>query len=150
MDDLTYMSRYTEDENGCWNYTGTINNRGYGSIRQTTAHRFFWETIRGDIPEGLELDHLCRNTRCVNPSHLEPVTRAENMRRRSEAYKVCRAGHLMDEENTIIKNRPDRGTGTARACRACQVLSQRRFRENRKGSPTVPRRPFTDLERFLA
>jgi len=147
MDNLSYMSRYTEDENGCWNYTGSINPAGYGQIRQTTAHRFFWETIRGPIPVGLQLDHLCRNKRCVNPLHLEPVTGAENMRRRSEAYTVCGAGHRMDEENTIVKKRANR---ISRECRACQVLAQRRYRENRKGAPMVKRRPFTDLERFLA
>lgn len=59
----------------CWEWTGKAAS-GYG------AHRRVYEWLRGPVPEGLELDHLCRNKLCVRPDHLEPVTRAENMRRR--------------------------------------------------------------------
>lgn len=78
MESSDYLRRYVQDENGCWNYTGSINRRGYGQIRQTTAHRFFWTELRGPIPAGLHIDHLCCNTRCVNPEHLEPVFPEEN------------------------------------------------------------------------
>lgn len=70
---------------GCWLWTGTLNGAGYGTYRvdgQTVgAHRHVYEVERGPIPEGLHLDHLCSVRRCVNPSHLEPVTPSENIRR---------------------------------------------------------------------
>ena len=71
----------------CWLWTGYITPLGYGTLtvrrlgRGFKAHRLVYELLVGPIPVGLELDHLCRNTRCVNPDHLEPVTHAENMRR---------------------------------------------------------------------
>lgn len=69
----------------CWLWTGHQNNRGYGlwRVRSSTigAHRFAYQERVGPIPDGLEIDHLCRTPLCVNPGHLEPVTREENMRR---------------------------------------------------------------------
>lgn len=77
-----YVAR---QRNGCWNWTGGTT-KGYGSFsavgrKKVYAHRFSWELHRGPIPDGLVIDHLCRNTRCVNPDHLEPVTQLENVRR---------------------------------------------------------------------
>ena len=77
-------------EGGCWEWTKALHSRGYGQMitgSKTTkrhnvyAHRFAYETLVGPIPDGLVLDHLCRNPKCVNPAHLEPVTRQENIRR---------------------------------------------------------------------
>lgn len=69
----------------CWLWTSTLR-RGYGRFwiapgRFVPAHRFAYELLVGPIPEGLELDHLCRNPACVNPAHLDPVTHRENVRR---------------------------------------------------------------------
>lgn len=110
-----YLTSYIEDENGCWNYTGAINANGYGAILQTVAHRYFYKALVGDVPAGLQLDHLCMNKVCVNPQHLEPVTQAENIRRRSEAITHCIKGHEFTEENTYRRpNRP------ARECKTCR------------------------------
>jgi hypothetical protein len=93
------------------------------------VHRVAYELLVGPIPEGLELDHLCRNTRCVNPEHLEPVTGRENLMRavsswaaKNAAKTHCPQGHPYDEENTKVKR--DGG----RACRACGREFMRRKR----------------------
>lgn len=74
-----------EPMSGCWLWTGAVD-RGYGQFsahagQHAKAHRFSYELLRGPIPKGLDLDHLCRVRCCVNPAHLEPVTRKENLRR---------------------------------------------------------------------
>lgn len=68
----------------CWQWTGSIKTNGYGQYElrgETQAHRISYKLFHGWIPKGLDLDHLCRNRRCINPDHLEPVTRKINARR---------------------------------------------------------------------
>ena len=88
----------------CW-FTGLHEHRGYAYIksegRTQRAHRVFYKSIVGDIPEGLELDHLCLNRNCVNPFHLEPVTGEENIKRQlansvkiSGGHRTCKRGHI--------------------------------------------------------
>jgi hypothetical protein len=76
---------YLVNENGCWIWQLRKTSNGYGLVdvnrRVVLAHRHFYEQARGAIPAGLDLDHLCRTRACVNPEHLEPVTRTENARR---------------------------------------------------------------------
>lgn len=72
--------------NNCWEWTGSLSTNGYGFIwsgpHNLRAHRFAYQYFNGvTIPEGKEIDHLCRNHKCVNPDHLEIVTRSENVRR---------------------------------------------------------------------
>lgn len=79
-------SGYVVNEiSGCWLWQDSLNPAGYGRLfdgeRHLSAHRVVYEQNKGPIPEGLELDHLCCNPRCVNPEHLEPVETAENVRR---------------------------------------------------------------------
>ena len=76
-------------DDGCWEWEGSKTRDGYGQIEDgrrsdrhnLRAHRVVYEGLRGPIPEGLDLDHLCRNRGCVRPDHLKPVTRSENCRR---------------------------------------------------------------------
>jgi hypothetical protein len=73
-------SLYIKQANGCWMWTGSIEN-GYARIGSKLAYRVMYERAHGAVPYGLELDHTCRVRACVNPDHLEPVTKAENIRR---------------------------------------------------------------------
>lgn len=118
-------TRCNENDNGCWIYTGGRNDAGYGVIsinrRPHYAHRITYEGYITTIPDGLELDHLCRVRACCNPWHLEPVTHAVNMARGhfNNSYQArltqCPAGHPYDKANTYLY--PD---GRHRACRACR------------------------------
>lgn len=72
-------------ETDCWVWPYTVNGNGYGSIgknkKVVDAHKFIYELLVRSVPANCELDHLCKNTMCVNPTHLEPVSHAENCRR---------------------------------------------------------------------
>lgn len=99
-----------EKTDTCWNWLGWSKS-GYGGLskdgKRHRAHRYIYELLVGKIPEGLEIDHLCRNKKCVNPEHLEPVTHSENMRRTKGFRKRkthCVKGHEFTKENTRIVN----------------------------------------------
>lgn len=107
-------SRWVADANGCWLWAGGMDARdAYGKYEGRQAHRVVYERLVGPIPDGLELDHLCRVPRCVNPVHLDPVTTAENMRRRYEVYVECVNGHAYTPENTYTR------PSGHRDCRTC-------------------------------
>lgn len=77
-----YSQEDREYSTPCWIWRGHINRRtGYGSRGKRLAHRLLYEAAKGPIPAGMDVDHLCRVRSCVNPDHLEPVTRGENIRR---------------------------------------------------------------------
>lgn len=82
-------------ETRCWEWCGEINYKGYGRLwaggKRYFAHRAYYEAKYGSIPEGLHIDHLCRNRRCVNPDHMEPVTALENRRRGNAVLKLDEA-----------------------------------------------------------
>jgi hypothetical protein len=111
------MSRAVAGLNSCIVWTGGKNDQGYGHVnvngRRIYVHRLSYELHVGPIPDGLVIDHLCRNRACVNHHHLEPVTAAENTRRGAAAITHCPQGHAYDEANT--RRRPD----GRRGCRRC-------------------------------
>jgi hypothetical protein len=114
----------------CWLWIAATT-KGYGRFRIGTlkeAHRVSYELVKGSIPEGLVLDHLCRVKNCVNPEHLEPVTNAENINRgdktnqgwnnRSKTH--CPKGHAYAGENlNFYKGR--------RVCRTCNRIKSKEF-----------------------
>lgn len=103
-----FKRHYVVSENGCWDWTGAKVNKGYGFFRihprygTTAAHRSAYIMFKGEIPEGLTIDHLCKNIGCVNPEHLEAVPLAENLRRAHEGGQWrkthCRKGHKYAED----------------------------------------------------
>lgn len=119
------LSRTVIDDGfGCWEFTGTTSG-GYGMIGRPNnggmalAHRISYELFVGEIPEGLTIDHLCRNRRCINPWHLEAVTGKVNVLRgdgptaKNVRKTHCPKGHPYSAENTRI------GKNGGRFCRTC-------------------------------
>ena len=128
-----FSKKYEPEPNtGCWLWAGILYWNGYGGFyfrgRRELAHRAAYLMFRGPIPVGLELDHLCRVRPCVNPAHLEPVTRRENLRRgdTNAAVLACPAGHPYDEQNTW------RDKNGHRHCRICQRASCRAHHRRRR------------------
>lgn len=114
---------------GCWIWKASKDAGGYGKIvinhRLCAAHRVSYEYWNGQIPNGLEIDHLCRNRNCVNPQHLEVVTRQENLLRsnitigfKNSNQKLCPRGHYY---SSIIENNKKR-----RVCFICRNHSENR------------------------
>lgn len=120
-----------DHETDCWTWIGSCDRDGYGLIKiggrrghLRAAHRVSYAEHKGAIPEGLEIDHLCRNTRCVNPNHLEAVTGQENRRRAGILMDAqCRNGHPRTVGNTYIT------PAGYRSCRDCHRRSSQRHRE---------------------
>lgn len=121
----------------CWVWAAHRSPDGYGTFTSDgtsrNAHRVSYQMLIGDIPAGLQLDHLCRVRHCVNPAHLEPVTCRENLMRGDTAAArifatVCHRGHPFDERNTRIRS------NGRRRCRICERDRMRAQRATRRKS----------------
>lgn len=155
---LTRAVRHTEFmepyPTGCWVFTGS-NHNGYGMInvdrRPQGVHRAVWEYLNGPIPKPLEIDHLCRNRACWNPSHLEVVTRTVNVQRglgpevakrtiriamvasvaKKRAQTHCLRGHLLTPDNVYVCKRGHRN------CRQCGRQRQLEYKARKQTMPAT-------------
>ena len=133
-----------EPNTGCWLWLGEITQNGYSRLKvkdkNIAAHRIAYELFKGPIPEGLVIDHLCRNRCCVNPQHLEAVTQQVNTLRgvslqSQNAKKVfCVNGHPFSSENTTVNAK-------GRTCKACQREYTRKYRAKKEGCPIEQQEP---------
>lgn len=134
-DILTRFFARVDDSGGpdsCWQWTGALNSNGHAQFwyagQMRGAYRLLWAWIHGDLHEGLELDHVCKNKRCVNTSHLEEVTHKVNSQRAMKGVlrkTHCLRGHPYTPENTYTY----RGV---RTCKTCIQAHWRRYYYERK------------------
>jgi hypothetical protein len=133
----TFWERANKTD-GCWLWSGQLNDDGYGIIRRRSAHRYAYTLLVGEIQDGMEIDHTCSNRHCVNPAHMEPVTHTENIQRswvrgkcESKRYMLskmqkakthCPHGHPLSGNNLSID-----GHSGARRCRICNNEKAKRY-----------------------
>lgn len=114
---------HEEPNSGCWLWSGSLSDKGYGWFRLGTtqkAHRLTLMAGGAEIPSDRVVDHRCRVPSCVNPAHLEVVTNAVNLQRSKSATKThCKRGHPLSGENLWWQTRT--GKRTARRCRECTI-----------------------------
>ncbi len=144
----TLLDRFDEkyqkgSSDECWQWLASTNEQGYGQIKadyglgnkKYYAHRVAFEKAKGPVPEGLVVDHICKNPGCVNSAHLRAVTKLENTMIGNGFYAVngrkthCDRGHLFSPENTVI-----RSDGGKRRCRICKNFQEKRRRRQVRGT----------------
>jgi hypothetical protein len=130
------MRYVATSDDGCWQWTGYRIAAGYGKVsilgtrRKDLAHRVSYRLFVGPIPDGLTIDHLCRNTGCVRPDHLEPVTLRENIRRSKPERTTCPHGHSLADAYIDVTPAGFRH----KKCRTCVLDRVRRRRERLGGT----------------
>ncbi len=122
-------AKVREASSGCWEWTASLNSRGYGLIsaggKLMLAHRYAYLAYTGELTDGLQIDHRCQNKTCVNPDHLALVTPLENTRRSQSPSAInarriaCKHGHALYGENLIVRS------DGKRACRECKKRDRR-------------------------
>jgi len=134
-------------ENGCIEWTGPTNWRGYGTthyndglFKSDKVHRVFYYLQVGIIPPLMTIDHMCNNTKCVNVEHMQLATRADNTRRRNKdpsMIEYCKRGHHLAGDNLIITWRGRKEVHVrTRKCRACHNEEARLYRAKKKSELT--------------
>lgn len=134
-----FTEKYIVTSCGCWIWIASIGSHGYGQLglndKIVTAHTFSYNNFIGLIPDGLELDHLCRNRSCVCPWHLETVPHKINMKRginlfgnniHNKSKTYCPQGHPYNADNTYIGDHNDR------QCRICRANADKRYKAKRR------------------
>jgi hypothetical protein len=158
-----FWAKVEKHDNNCWIWKGATTITGYGIYIITSvpklinmpAHRVAYELTNGRIPDGLTLDHLCKNPSCVNPLHLEPVTlkinvlRGNSVSAKSKIKTHCNRGHSLTIENCYAR---DWKKGV-RSCKLCarlrshehqaQLRKDRPLRHNRNKTHCIHGHPFT-------
>lgn len=126
------LALFAVEPDECWNWPGCVGRTGYGKTRVVidgevflSPHRAAYRLLVGPIPKGLSLDHLCRNPRCMNPHHLEPVTHRENVLR-GESFAAANA-----KRDQCVRGHPlmPRTNGSGRFCPICVRATKLRYKK---------------------
>lgn len=134
--------RLIEVSSGCWEWTGSRNNRGYGTYRAQMVHRLVWEHARSALAPGDTIDHLCRNKACANPDHLEPVSGRVNILRSrgywvgetdSDGMRKCIACGLAKPIATYPKHTRTK-SGYRADCHECHIEKKAALRAKRRAA----------------
>lgn len=127
------LKRITISESGCWIWSGAVDSHGYGKCcfvwdgkRITVSHRLAYMAFVGEIPEGMQVDHMCWQPQCCNPSHLRLLSALENVSRQRSAMKpFCKHGHPLSGGNVYIRTAR---SGGQRQCRLCNLRAVKQYR----------------------
>lgn len=158
-----FMTKIRKTDSSCWEWIGGRDRDGYGIFsihvpgktrhKTVLAHRFAYQTFIGLIPDGLVIDHLCRNPACVNPTHLEPVSNRENLIRgiiarvgsftvrrpnKTDGKTHCKHGHKYNAVNTYVDPRGFRDCRLCKSDRSRAIRARRRMAKNEAQRGTSP------------
>lgn len=122
LDKLEYEDAF----NGCWIYPRRKSSTGYIVFDRSSAHVIAYEAFRGEIPPGMQVDHLCKRRNCCNPNHLQAVTPETNRARQDMVRTHCRNGHPYAHPNIYVARNGQEH------CRECRRDAGRRYETKRK------------------